>query len=167
MKTLNLIIALLLSTMITAQTDSVFIKKQFDDVALTTYYLSSYELIVTNDKKTGAVLDTYIDQNFAFSMLTCKLVNLGTCAEDVELIIVFENGDRVRVESWNSFNCEGDAYFFLNKSDINKLSTLTISKIRVTNTYTYDSITAPVDNPRYFIQTFWAINNKKSVMYEE
>lgn len=167
MKTLNLIIALLLSTMITAQTDSVFIQKQFDDVALTTYYLSSYELIVTNDKKTGAVLDAYIDPNFAFSMLTCKLVNLGTCAENVELIIVFENEDRIKVESWNSFNCEGDAYFFLNKSDIDKLSTLTISKIRITNKYTYDSVTAPVNNPRYFIQTFWAINNKKCVIYGE
>jgi hypothetical protein len=61
----------------------------------------------------------------------------------------------------------GDAYFYLNKSDIDKLSTLAISKIRITNGYTYESVTATVDNPRYFIQIFWAIKNKQSIKYKE
>jgi hypothetical protein len=167
MKKLNLIIALLLSTITIAQKDSVLIQKYLDDIENTTYYFSTYELIVSNDEKTGATLDVHINPDFTFSMITSKLVNLGLCTENVTLIIVFENGDKVTVESWNKFNCDGDAYFYLNKSDIDKLSTLAISKIRITNGYTYESVTATVDNPRYFIQIFWAIKNKQSIKYKE
>ena len=43
-----------------------------------------------------------------------KIVGLGSCVENVEMIVLFENGEKLKT-SWNKFNCEGNASTTLEK----------------------------------------------------
>ena len=74
---------------------------------------------------------------------------------------MFENGGKITKKSWNDFNCEGNAYFYLTKDEIELLRTNPLSKIRMINGRTYDSFTGEVQkkDKRYFIQIFYALDN--------
>lgn len=85
-----------------------------------------------------------------FNSLMFKIVGLG-CVENVELIILFEDGTKLTKYSWNKFNCEGSAWYTLLPREIAMLSEKRISKIRVTNGYKYDMMQVDVPTPDYFI----------------
>lgn len=80
--------------------------------------------------------------------------------ENDEIIILFESGEKITKTSWN--RCYGEAYFNMNEKEIQLLRTQPISKIRMTNGRTYDSYTGDVQekDKRYFIQLFYALDNK-------
>ena len=46
-----------------------------------------------------------------------------TCVEirtkNDEIIILFENGEKITKKSWKKFNCKGEAYFNMNEKEIN------------------------------------------------
>jgi hypothetical protein len=89
--------------------------------------------------------------------LIVQMAGLGNCNEKNVMIILFDNGDKMTLNSWNKFTCKGSAYFSLTDSQIKKLSTIEISKIRLTNGESYKSHTSEIDNKKYFIELFEAL----------
>jgi hypothetical protein len=142
--------------------DSVYLIKSTDDMSDKTYIYSNRDFVVSNETKTkGFRVGTYIKNNMTFQMLTVNMVGIGSCNEKDEIIILFEDGEKITKKSWKEFNCKGEAYFNLNDDDINLLRTKEISKIRMTNGRTYDSYTGDLleKDKRYFIQLFYSIDN--------
>jgi len=137
------------------QTDSVYVVKQTDAMSGKIYVNGSRDFICANDVgKIGFRVSTHINSdNLKFSMITATMVGIGGCNENDEIIILFENGEKITKRSWNKFNCDGKAYFNMNDKDIQLLRTQTLSKIRMRNGRTYDSYTGDVKqkDKRYFI----------------
>lgn len=149
-----------------AQKDSVYVAKIVDDMEDKSYYVPSRKMIcASDDKKTGFALSaflTYKNDEITINELKVKTVNIGSCDEKDELIILFEDDSKIKLISWNEFNCKGDAWFNLSKSDKESLSKLKIKKIKVQNGRTFESFTKELtDDGDYFIQLFYATNNKK------
>jgi len=143
--------------------DSVYLVKETDEMSGKTYVYGNRGFIVANDEgKIGFRVDTYIKNDLSFGMITVTMVGIGNCNENDEIIILFENGERITKKSWLEFNCDGDAYFYMNEKEIQLLRTQPMSKIRMTNGWTYDSYTGDVKekDKRYFIQLFYALDNK-------
>ena len=144
--------------------DSVYLVKETDAMSGETYTYGNRSFIVANDDlKIGFKVGSYIkDSDLSFGMITVTMVGIGNCNENDEIIILFENGEKITKKSWKKFNCNGEAYFNMNEKDIQLLRTQSISKIRMTNGRTYDSYTGDVkeNDKRYFIQLFYALDNK-------
>ena len=165
----KIIIGLMLATTTTisfSQNDSVYVAKIVDDMEDKSYYVPSRKMIcASDDKKTGFSLSaflTYKKDEVSVNELKVKTVNIGSCNEKDELIILFEDDTKIKLMSWNAFNCKGDSWFFLSKSDRESLSKLKIKKIKVQNGRTFESFTKELtEDNDYFIQLFYATNNKK------
>ena len=170
MKNLKSIIALLILTSINsvlfAQKDSIFISKFSDEMSEKTYYFPSRKMIcASEDKKTGFSLCCFLDykdDKIKVKTLKVVMVNIGSCVENNEIIILFENDTKIKLKSWNDFNCKGDAWFDLSSSDLESLKSLKMKKIKVTNGRSYESFTSDtLENSDYFTQIFFAIDNNK------
>lgn len=167
-KTKNVIISLILALITTinyAQKDSIYVAKLTDDMEDKTYYFPSRKMIcASDDKKTGFTLSaflTYKGDEINVNELKVKSVNIGSCNEKDELIILFEDDTKIKVISWNDFNCKGDSWFALSKSDKEKLSTIKMKKIKFQNGRTFESFTKELtEDNDYFIQLFNATKNK-------
>lgn len=147
----------------TVTTDSVYVIKETDSMSDKTYYFPNRGFIVKNETgKIGFRVGAHIDDNVEFNMITATMVGIGSCNEKDEIIILLENGSKVTKKSWKDFNCDGETYFDLDKSDIELLKSSPISKIRMTNGRSYESYTGDVKvkDKRYFIQLFYALDNK-------
>ena len=109
---------------------------------------------------------TYIEDNAGFRLrgqwkynsnkpnlkgFSAKVIGIGDCIEDVELIILFENGKTIKKLNYNGFNCEGVVFYSLNKKELKLLSSSSIDKVRFTNKMTNYSITGELEDPYYFI----------------
>lgn len=144
--------------------DSVYVIKSYDDVSGKTFYYTSWDIVCLNPSKTkGFSLGVYIKDEMKFGFLTVKMAGIGgLCNEKDELIILFENGERIITKSWAEYNCKGDAYFYIDEVDIERLRKNPISKIRVTNGIDFDSYTAEIIkiDKRFFIQLFYCLDNK-------
>ena len=143
--------------------DSVYLVKETDEMSGKTYVYGNRRFIVANDAgEVGFRVGAYIRDNMSFGFISVTMVGIGSCNENDEIIILFENGERITKKSWLEFNCDGDAYFYMNKKEIQLLRTQPMSKIRMTNGWTYDSYTGDVKekDKRYFIQLFYALDNK-------
>jgi len=162
MKKVILILAIALGAINLHAQDSTFIYYFVDELEDKTYHMPSSDLIVANSEKTeGAKISFHLTDEGEFSFLTANIVGLGNCYEKNKMIVLFKDGSKINLVSWNDFNCDGKAYFNLNAAQKQKLSTLPIKTIRVTNGYTYESITVSEGyNKRYFIQAFHCIDNK-------
>ena len=146
-----------------AQPDSVYVIKRSDTMNGKTYIYGNRNFVVANDtKEEGFIVDTYINDNLSIQMITVVMVGIGSCNENDEIIILFENGEKIVKKSWNSFNCDGEAYFNINELEMKLLRTLPMSKIRMTNGRSFDSYTGDViaKDKRYFIQLLYALDNK-------
>ena len=86
--------------------------------------------------------------------LIISMVGIERCNEKNKLIILFENGEKLNLLSWNKFNCKGTAYFRLTDETISALSTNEITKIRLTNGRSYKSFTYEMTNKAYFVELF-------------
>jgi hypothetical protein len=143
--------------------DSVYVVKEVDEMSGKTYVYGNRGFICANDEgKIGFHVSTYIKSDLSFSMITVTMVGIGSCNENDEIIILFDNGEKIVKKSWKKFNCDGEAYFDMNKKDLQLLRTQTLSKIRITNGRSYDSYTGDVKqkDKRYFIQLLYALDNK-------
>jgi hypothetical protein len=167
MKQVKLMMMTLMMCLITilsfGQKDSVYLIRETDDMSKKSYVYGSRDFVCTNATgKIGFRVSSHINSiKLTFSMITVTMVGIGTCNENDEIIILFENGEKITKISWKKFNCEGEAYFDMNEKDIELLRTQPLSKIRMTNGRSYDSYTGDVKqkDKRYFIQLFYALDN--------
>lgn len=146
--------------------DSVYIVKETDDMSGKTHMSANRSFIVSNNASNtsdlkGFNIGYYILDNMPNGCLVLRMTGIGNCNENDEIIILFENGQRISKGSFASFNCKGDAYFEFSKSDMDILRKQPMSKIRVTNGRSHDSYTGDVEvkDKRYFIQLFYALDN--------
>jgi len=143
--------------------DNVYVIKETDAMSGKSYVYGSRDFICANDAgKIGFRISTHINsETLKFSMITATMVGLGTCNENDEIIILFENGQKIIKKSWKKFNCDGETYFNIDNEEIELLRTQPLSKIRMTNGRTYDSYTGDVKlkDKKYFMQLFHALDN--------
>lgn len=143
--------------------DNVYVIKETDAMSGKSYVYGSRDFICANDAgKIGFRISTYINsETLKISMITATMVGLGTCNENDEIIILFENGQKIIKKSWKKFNCDGETYFNIDNEEIELLRTQPLSKIRMTNGRTYDSYTGDVKlkDKKYFMQLFYALDN--------
>jgi hypothetical protein len=180
MKKIILLIAITLTTNCFSQTDltnqiksdtSYQIVKFTDDMTDKVYYSANKKLIISNDDKTKGVsinlnIDDKTDKKLSASGLMVKMINIGSCCENNEVIILFEDSTKITIKSWNKFNCDGNAWFSLNTDEVKLLSSKRILKIRVYNGRTHDSFTkeVPTNKQDYFIQCLMAISENRIII---
>lgn len=156
------------TSIIFAEADSVFIKKIADDMSDKVYFFPSRQIVcLSEDKKTEFRVSIFLNKDdnsggCSAADLKVKMVNLGSCVEKNGIVFLFEDDTKISFISWNEFNCKGDAWFALSKSEMELLATKKIKKIKVQNGRSYESYTHEIkEDNDYFIQLFYAINNNK------
>jgi hypothetical protein len=147
---------------IAAQENPIQIIETVDEMTDKVYYSSSSTLLVANEEKSkGFRIDFSMKEksngDISLSNLIVTLAGLGSCNEDNTMIILFENDTKVKLSSWNKFNCKGTSYFSISRLDSLALSTTPISKIRLTNGRGYKSYTGDLEDKNFFINLFLAI----------
>jgi hypothetical protein len=143
--------------------DSIYLNKLVDDMGGKSYIMTNRSIVLASDNnKQGFRLDCNIKDDFSMGDFIVTSVGIGSCSENDEMIILFEDGSKITKKSWKDFNCEGLSYFNISSSDIKSLRTLKISKIRMTNGRSYESFTGEIEakDKRYFQQLFYALDNK-------
>lgn len=154
---------LLLCFKIHAQSDTIYIVKMVDDMTDKIYYSVSHKLILaSDDKKKGIIVRPFIEKDLSVKSLYVKNVGVGNCNENDELIILFEDGEKFTIKSFNKFNCDGEGFYDLSTELIKKLPTSKISKIRYTNGISFESYTGELqeDKKEYFMKIFKSLNEK-------
>jgi hypothetical protein len=156
---------MILASNVFSQKDSVYIQKSVDDMSEKSTYYPSTDVVLSNEGKTkGIRLSVFIDEKdgeLSVGNLSLKMIGIGSCVEKNEMIIMFEDSSKITLTSWNKFNCKGDAWFDITNDEADKLATLKVKKIKITNGYTFDSFTKAMSRPDYFRQIFYAIKMKK------
>lgn len=166
-KTILGLLLSLLSISYYSQTDSIYIKKIIDSMDDKVYCQASRVMVCMNteNKRIGFYLFPIIDfekEKASISGIAVCMKNIGSCVENNEITILFEDDSKIKIKSWNDFNCEGNAWFNITNDDLSKLSSLKIKKIKMQNGRTYDSYTHEIkEDSDYFIQSFSAIKNNK------
>jgi hypothetical protein len=84
------------------------------------------------------------------------------CAKSSQLIIVFEDGSNTFLKSVNN-EC---SFFRLNSSAMKKLKTKKITKLKLTDTNTLESVVVVNQNSDYFIKLFEEITLKNIIGYQ-
>jgi hypothetical protein len=170
MKKIKLILGFiaLFTIKLNAQTDSVYIVEEKDQMTDKVYYYASRQIICVNpiDKKQGFGVSFFVekeDDELKAKELKTKIVGIGSCHENDEIIFLLENQTKINAKMWNDFNCDGKGWFKISDSDKELLATNKVLKIRIQNGRTYENYTHDVEkkNQDYFIQLFFAINNNK------
>ena len=168
-----MVLSIMLSMTINAYTqtlkkDSVYVLYEKDEMEDKTYYYPSGKkvAVIDNTRKMGVSISAFIDEEgdeLVVKDLDVKSVGVGSCVENDELIMLFEDDNKIKLTSWNKFNCDGNSWFKLSKSDIEIFSTKKLKKIKFTNGRTYDSITGEIaeDKQSYFCELFYALKVKK------
>jgi len=154
-----------------------------DDMTDEVSFITSGLVVANKDKTQSFRIELDIlereDKTIMSNGLTLKVVGLGNCFKNDNLIFLFENGQKISITSWNDFNCEGDIWFFLNDggsqwykdsetyTDILKAQKLV--KIRYTNGSSHESLTREIsgNNQNYFIELFKLIAENKVVPCKE
>lgn len=155
---------MLVSNCIFAQKDSVYFEKETDEMSDKVYFYPSRDIVLSDDGKTkGVRLSAFYNEKEGVTDLKCKLVNIGSCIEKCELIVMFKDSTKITMESWNDFNCKGNAWFSINAKDKKILSEKKILKVKITEKRDYNSYTSLVsdEDSDYYVQLFYADKNKK------
>jgi len=166
MKNIFLGALLLLSTLVFSQ-DKLKILYQKDAMTDNEYVYISDNLLCSIDGKVGFSISPRFkidkDKTIKYNGIVVKSNGVGSCMENDELIILFEDSTKLTLKSWNKFNCEGNSYFDFQKSslkDINKK----IKAIRLMNGRSYESFTYTLKNENeknYFIYATDLLNGQK------
>lgn len=163
MKKLLLAAMLLLQAAAYAQYKEVAIISEKDEMTgKETLYPSRNFVICNSSKSIGFTVLGFISADVRLTNIAIKMVGLGACADNSELIILFQDERRIVIRSWNKFNCEGNAYFMLTPSDVQLLSTYPMLKMRVTNGQNKEQYTGEVsiEDSHYFIDIIKAARSK-------
>lgn len=134
------------------------IVKDCDDMTDKCTYYPNQNMILANDAKTvGFTLDARIVEKagqLSVADIMVLSVNIGTCNENDKLILMLSDSTKLSLTSWNKFNCEGNAWFSLKESDINRLASNKIIKAYFQNGRSYDSFTKEItgENQNFFVK---------------
>jgi hypothetical protein len=157
-KMMKATVTILMMVMVMSSYAQLTITETKDDMTDKVSYTPSEGLIcATEDMRLGFRIDPNITvkkDKKVIENLIITMVGLESCNENNKMIILFENGEKLNLVSWNKFNCKGTAYFSLTTATINKLKENEIAKIRLSNGKSYKSYTSELEYKRYFIELF-------------
>lgn len=134
------------------------IVKDCDDMTDKCVYYPRHNMILANDNKTvGFTVDARIVEKagqLAVADIMVVSVNIGGCNEGDKLILMLSDSTKLSLVSWNKFNCEGNAWFSLRESDVNRLASHKIIKAYFQNGRSYDSFTKEIEgeDQDYFVK---------------
>jgi hypothetical protein len=98
------------------------------------YFLCLEKLVCANKEKTkGFLMTPMFKSGITPDGIRIKSVGLGSCNEDDELIILFDDNTKVVAKSFYGFNCDGNSAFDFTEEDYKMMSTKNINSIRLTN----------------------------------
>lgn len=136
----------------------VKIEKSIDEMTDETSYYVSEKFFAANTELTkGCAIHMIIDVKNdvkTSDFMAIKMVGLESCNKNNTLIILFDNGEKINLTSWNKFNCKGNAYFTLSRANVDMLKINPISKVRITNGQSYKSYTSEIEYKNYFIEFY-------------
>jgi hypothetical protein len=125
------------------------------------YLQPNWNLIAKKTEKTGFLVKPKFTKGdssvWVYKGLTVFVAGIGNCHEDDYLIIMFEDGTKVRTDMWNKFDCEGDVYMDWDGELEKDLRTKPIKVVRLTNGRSFDShevVYTKVEDKNYFITYF-------------
>lgn len=126
------------------------------------YLQCNWNLLALKTPKTGfwVKLDFSKDGDsklWKYEGLTAMASGLGTCHENDYLIILFDDGTKLRTNMWNKFNCDGDIYLDWDKELETALRTKPIKIVRLTNGRSFNSYEkefSKAEDKNYFITFF-------------
>ena len=150
--------------------DSLVVLKFTNDMTDKTYYFTSSDIVCNNEAKTrGFSLSCFIEGDFTIGDLKVDMLNIGNCVEKNEMIIMFEDGTKITLVSWNEFNCKGNAWFRVNGKLKTQLATKKIKKIQITNGRSYESFTQELEvaDMDYFIRLNKMLEKKETYNYTD
>jgi hypothetical protein len=161
MKKLLLNLVFLISLSAFSQTSFPFIIEHCKDkMTDKEYYFAQRKLICSNPEKTKGfiVIPNFKAENGVLKNngFICENVNIGSCDDKDNLIILFEDDTKIILTSWNKFNCDGNAYFDLSENQLVDLSIKKVNAIRFSNGYSHESLTVDLkqDQKDYFVRAF-------------
>jgi len=134
------------------------IVKDCDDMTDKCTYYPRHNMIVANETKTiGFTMDARIvEKNDQLSVADIMVlsVNIGNCNENDKLILMLDDSTKLSLVSWNKFNCEGNAWFSVRESDVDRLGSHKILKAYFQNGRSYDSYSATIapEDQDYFVK---------------
>lgn len=144
--------------------------KYIDDMNDNVYFMFDKRFsLIDRVKDKGFAVDLYVDTEERnvdgdpkIKGISTKSVNIGTCSEKDELIIMFEDDSKITFIAWNKYNCEGDGYYELTKHGLEQLRTKKVKKVRLTNGRSFDSLTMDVEPEKqdYFIKAINSVETK-------
>lgn len=167
MKNLLILSALILGMMAAFGQTTITVTKQVDEMTDKVYYFPSRVLIASIDGGAGVSIDPFIRNKGGKLDITSLMVTnyrLGACVENSDFIIKFTDGTKIKMTSWNDFNCDPISYFNPSISDKDALKSKKIEKVYFENGNTHESGTYTLyeDCPSdYFIQVFKSLDNIK------
>jgi len=162
MKKTMLIVGILFATQIQAQLRIIRHQDEMTDDVY--YYPSEGFVIKSEDGQSGFRVSLGVKEKNGKLIedgLNLKVVNVGSCYENNKITILFENGEKSNLLSWNKFNCEGKVYFEINDKTEELLKTQKVTKVRFENGRSYESLTGEVEDQEYFIKLFGMIQENK------
>jgi len=152
MKKLIFIVATMFATQMQSQ---VTIVRHQDEMTDKVYYLPSLGIVIKSENgESGFRVRLAIEEKngkLEQDGLIIKAVNIGSCYENNKLTMLFENGEKFTIQSWNKFNCDGDIYFEVSHKNWELLKSQKLMKMRFENGRTYDSLTGEVEDKEHFI----------------
>ena len=160
---------LLLVLAISTFASDVKIYKYIDEMTEETSYLASHNAVIKNyEKGRGFSIRPYIDDSAVITGITITHIGFG-CSEKDQLIILLENGQKIKLTSWNDFNCKGDSYFRVNQANLYKLKSSPLKKAMFRNGENYKSLTQDFEqiDKDYFIRVISIVERRAFSTYEE
>ena len=159
MKSTFLSLFLILSTALSAQIDIISVK---DDMTNEVIHYASHLFLSTNQERTQGftidpVLNTENSKIYVQGWIV-KIYGFGNCNKENEIIILFDDGSNIKINSWNEFTCKNVAYFDPTLEQEVMLMTKRINKVRFTNGYTLQSFTGRPERSGYFFHLYDAID---------
>ena len=157
----KILLAMALCTGLATAKDIEILRFQ-DEMTDRVSFLPSKDILVKEGKK-GFRIFLQINNELEAIGLILFHAGIGGCSENDNLIILLENGEKLKLDSWGDFNCKGNSYYNINSFDIDLLGSSPIKKIMFKNGRTYDSMTkeVPADQKNYFIKLFDLLSKKE------
>lgn len=164
MRKITIIASMLFSLVASAQ-DTLKIIRYIDTMEDSYYIAPNKSFIILDAKKTkGFRLDLGINkETLELRDLLLETINIGACNENNELIILFEDDTKIKLKSWNKFDCEGSTYFGISEEDAKQLATKKAIRLKYQNGYTFDSLTEDIEEfyQDYFIKCLRMLANNQ------
>jgi len=161
-------IFVLFTIKVNAQEIRYSVNDMTDQITYTFYdSLGKPTLLISEDGDEGFLLmphfreslNTTLATSLTFRTISATLILDGlNCVEGGKLIIRFENGERITLDNFARFNCDGSFFFSVKEEYRENLFNEKIDRIMIQDGRSHRSYTHTPENPNFFVELGLAIN---------